>query len=1032
MHWSDNKLKKGQRRSLGSGATPITSATDPFASSSNADGYASSDTARVSSSMSPNSYQQQSPSAVRPEQHHPTVVAPPPPMQYNNNTTSSMTKSPSKARSFFRSGHHHTSSAEGGNTHINTSIPSPSLHMNTSAPLNTTTTGAEQEDDAALLHIKLKQEAEERAARTSPRSSSIGQNRTRHTSNLSSGGTAPPSYAYDGRDVYPSSPTAGQGHGHARGAPLGGGTISSVSPSTSPGKGAGGGVNAGWYMTTGVLPAVIQSPPPGQDNLSRSGSLGQRSRLTKYGSLFDATGLDRSGTQKTGLFSSEDSAPATAAPQQHYGQAAMASQRQQHQQNPGYTQNVTALKSDILDDTADATAANRSIPPHSIGLSSSPPRHQQQQLQQQPRRDQHHQSVSAIPVPAPSQNQQQHQGLPDAVANAAQTAQTRRNISRDGGMTASPTRAHHTALPAQQPPHLQGHTGDVPQTRSLHTGDVPQQGLANTGDLPLQQQAPRYATDDAKAHANANNQGRFQEEMSLVGRQSEDTPRGPNLGMLPVALASTGPSRGDSLKDKNRGAEAVPSAATGPQQHIVPQTGLSSYNRGELNPSGAAMPTAQNQAGEGVPNRSLPGVLPAEMGEDLPASEIARQRELQNAYATQGAREEPRVAASSVGISDPPASAISAAPVSQGAALQGRSRALPQQPSKQRQEVVNTPTHGPSYQTTRVSQPKIVSQQTSSYLQDPVPNISFPAPSHPHINELFGNIAQPIPHYMFVNYTASVCRECVESEKKMYALTHGGEKWRYTYADPKEEKEIPSDDPNTRKTGREEYKDEVSILSSSRGGTNSWNKDGKGPCQCDECLKNRATVKFAAENGLIEKIFEGRRHPASELIETITTTTIVRAPIIRETITTIWCEEPNCMECAVKQKEYDEQQRLNGLEKAMNGLVIHETGGDHYSGYKNLLDVNGARGGSSSSTTTPGAPSSATVADSKAGLDRLLKVAGNPRQEKMRRMPGTTAEFDGHIVGYDDDEVVGKSIEDVKPSAADMLEFVKSGEEAKM
>lgn len=983
-------------------------------------------------------------SAIRADQHHPTVVAPPSTStSISQQQQSNMTKSPSKARSFFRGhGHGHSSSTEAA--HLNTSIPSPSLHMNTTGS-QSRGLNQQEEDDAALLHIRLKQEAEERAMRTSPRSSAVtGSPRTRHTSNLSGGGSAPTSYGYDGRDVYPSSsasPTSaaagGQGHNrHERSSSLlaggGGQSSSSIAPSgggnTSPtsGGGAGGGINAGWYMTTGVLPAVIQTPPPGQgaqDNLSRSGSLGQRSRLTKYGSLFDATGLERSGTQRTGGTGLSDGVSSSSnmhpSHQQQHGKGTQSNegisstyanaQRDQQQGlsggsvSPDYVQNVSGLRSKLLDDTADATAANRSLPPFGAGKD-----HHHQQQPHQPRSNISSggggAGVSAIPVPMGAN------ALPDAVTNAAQTAQHRRNISRDGTGTSatSPARAQHQSLPGQQ----------APSASSAPLLQDQQQTQGQT-HLPIAAMHSREAQQGAGQGTNNDvNQGRFQEEMSMVGRKSEDTPRGSTIGMLPAALANTGPSRGDSLKDKTRGADAtkLPSSTQG--------GGLSSYNRGELHPQTAA-PAGQQSVGQG-------GILPAEMGEALPASEIARQRELQNAYATQGAREEPRVAASAVGITDPPQSqAANTGSTSlnnfQGQG-QGQSRALP------RQEVVNTATQGPSYQTTRVSEPKVVSQQTQSYLEHPLPNISFPAPNHPHINELFGNIAQPIPHYMFVNYTASVCQECVASERKMYALTHGGEKWRYTYADPKEEQEIPSDDVNTSKTGREEFKDEVSLLSSSSGGvggTSSYNKDGKGPCKCEECLKNREIVKYAAENGLIEKIFEGRRHPASELIETITTTTIVRAPIIRETITTIWCEEPNCMECAVKQKEYDEAQRLNGLEKAMNGMVIHETGGDHYTEYKNLLNVNGARGPASG--VEGGSFSSNTMtSDSKSGLDRLLKLAGNPRQEKMRRMPGTTAEFDGHIVGFDDDELVGRSIEEVQPSDADVADFVKSGTESRM
>lgn len=938
-----------------------------------------------------------SPSAVRADQNHPTVVAPPhqlqSPLQGGGGAagTTSPTKSPSKARSFFRS-HHHNQEHTTAPNHLTTSIPSPSLNMSASTGglAGGAGGGGEQTptDDATLLHIKLKQEAQERAMRTSPHHSSITSpgNRSRHVSGPSGSGGASSSlsYGYDGQNVYTPQDhiTSSHNHntvkGHNRTSSLG------ATTTTSGSGGAGGGINAGWYMTTGVLPAVIQSPPPGQqDNLSRSGSLGQRSRLSKYGSLYDATGLDRSGTGRTHGTTSQpiDEQQQQQQQQQRYQQKELP----QRPISPEYVQNISGLRSQLLDDTADATALNKQQ--KNLNL---------KELKQHPHNHKEpHVSVIPTPVRSPPTNEQQHlhqhqqegSSLPAAVTNAGQTAQHRRNVSMDRNNVNSAA----TSAPSQSQPEQV-----LPAQRGTSAGAA----AVGTGALE--------------------NQGRFMEEMDIIGRKSEDVaPSKHQLGSLPVALASTGPSRGDSLKNKNKGAHAIL-----PQQQQQQQgNGLSSYNRGDMIPHSSQ--TRQENGG----NAQSVGtqLLPERMGENLPASEIARQREMRNAYAEQGAREEPRTAAFNSGISDPPTSSRQSVPTHLPMNQQGRQLG--------QKEVVRTATQGPSYQTTRTSEPKVISSKTQRFLEHPIPNISHPAPNHPQIQDLFSNIAQPIPHYMFVNYTASICQQCVASEQKMYALTHGGEKWRYTYSDPEEEQEIQGDDPNTRKTGREFYHDTVSIL-----GSSTYNKEGKEQCKCEECLKNREIVKYAAENGLIEKIFEGRKHPASELIETITTTTIVRAPIIQETITTIWCEEPNCSQCAIKQKEYEEELRMKELNKAMNGMVIHETGqSDHYSGYKNLLDVNGALGGANSSNGNANQETSTTTTTStfaseggKKGIERLLKIAGNPRQEKLRRQPGTKAEFDGHIVGYDDDKVLGKSLEQVEPSHTDMREFVESGAEARL
>lgn len=286
--------------------------------------------------------------------------------------------------------------------------------------------------------------------------------------------------------------------------------------------------------------------------------------------------------------------------------------------------------------------------------------------------------------------------------------------------------------------------------------------------------------------------------------------------------------------------------------------------------------------------------------------------------------------------------------------------------------VTRMQTYGPALETSRTAEPRVLSSKTSRYIDDQPPRMPFAAPDHPQSADLLGNIAQKIPHYMFVKYEAEVCQECIDSDQRMYALNHGGENWRYTYADPEEEQTLPSEDPNTTKTGRKEYQDNVSLLPSKISGS-----DG-GPCQCDDCLKNRELVRFAAENGMLEQIFEGKRHPKSETIETITYTTIVRAPIIEETVTTVWCEEPDCPECKKKDDEY-RQNQVRGLVDGMQGMVLHETGGsDRYEGYKDLWGLQGA-----ADDVEEG-----EEATSGNKLKRLLQRAGNPEAEKLRSKGG--------------------------------------------
>jgi hypothetical protein len=211
----------------------------------------------------------------------------------------------------------------------------------------------------------------------------------------------------------------------------------------------------------------------------------------------------------------------------------------------------------------------------------------------------------------------------------------------------------------------------------------------------------------------------------------------------------------------------------------------------------------------------------------------------------------------------------------------------------------------------------------------------------------------------------------------MHALQHGGENWRYNYADPAGEQELPSEDPNTAKTGRKEYTDNVSLLPTTSA---VQGNDGK-PCQCDSCLKNRDLVRHAAETGLIEEIFGGVRHPKSETIETITYTTIVRAPIIEETITTVWCEEPNCPDCLAKDEEHRQNEYRNLVDR-LPGMVLHQT---EDSGRYNGKDIWGLRGavGDDEATDSGNGQGGRSIA-------KLLERAGNPEVEKTRGSGNTT------------------------------------------
>lgn len=399
-------------------------------------------------------------------------------------------------------------------------------------------------------------------------------------------------------------------------------------------------------------------------------------------------------------------------------------------------------------------------------------------------------------------------------------------------------------------------------------------------------------------------------------------------------------------------------------------------------------------------------------------------------------------------------------------------------PAAAETQVNRSQTYGPEQQlssTAVTKEPVVLSTKTHRYIETPMPTISFPEPKAALSSILPGrrgggeggkatdstaddapgtappttsssstnaplqqlgnrgsgknavlpNVAQEIPHYMFVEYTAKVCQECVDSENRMHMLRSGGNNgqgmgrpWRYTYKDPEEHRPLPSDDPNTTKTGRKEYQDSVSLISppkkGEKGGPGAEDatSEERGPCQCKECLKNREIVRYAAENGLIEKIFDGVVHPLSERIVTTTTTQIIRAPIIEETVVTVQCQEPDCPECKKLDDEYKANQLRDLMQDKFEGMVIHETGdSSEYKDYKNLWNL---RDGASTMHDEDGRGQGRDGGEKTTEVDRLntlLSRAGNPRQERLR---GQEAHSTGHeiseneLVEFDSSQVGGR------------------------
>jgi len=822
----------------------------------------------------------------------------------------------------------------------------------------------------------------------------------------------PNTMGYDGQSILTSS---GRVHGHGRSGSItsgGAGPASSILSSSPPAP-----TNAGWYMSTGVLPSVLAAPAPAPAAAAPPAE--DPSRTRKYDSIYRATGL------------AAKPSPATVPPQpqpqpqtQPQAQLQLPAQNQSALGSSDLTRNSTmkTARTDLTQPsvysqadtyrtnavpfgTAAPSVANRQMYPASAtqqqplqarqpNLSaSSPPSQSQYQSQQIP--------TSALPLSA-------------AIANAGTAAQHRRNASGGSG-------------------------------RRVPAPDADRDGSNNAAA--------------AREYDPRSGESRFTEQMDVVGRQSDDTDRVP---LAPVSAApfssnrsNLHPAGGDS------GRKPLPVPDTMQQQQQDSQSpvhaALSSYNRGPL------------------------AALPAERGEDLPASEIAKQRELLPAsvarregegvpsadavrnnapLATGGTDrdvfltpedESPRalnaddaptreyreplqsqVPIPAVRQSPAAAAAAAAAPTPAPAVLASPPaspsgpRAMPKELEQSRipapalapgaaaprnLETTRTPTYGPDQHTSRVAEPRIIGSTTRRYQDTPAPAISYAAPSasafsrqqqhqqhsqRPDISSGIGNIGSSIPHYMFVRYEAEVCQECVESDQRMWALNHGGERWRYDYADPDEEAPIASDDPNTTKTGRRDFSDKVSLLPSSHsraeGGTGVIGGVNGGPCQCAECLKNREAVKYAAENGLIEEVFGGQRHPLSETIETITYTTIVRAPIIEETVETIWCEEPNCAQCLQKDAEYREAE-LRRLGDSVPGMVVHETEGS--GAYEEAYGARDLWGLTAEDDATGAREGESVGEDKKRMLGLLLSRAGNPRQEGLR---GFQSRSEGKLV----------------------------------
>lgn len=828
-----------------------------------------------------------------------------------------------------------------------------------------------------------------------------------------------------------------------------------LSASSPPGR------DAGWYMTTGVLPTAVageESAGLARSRSTRSSSLSNRGYGTD--NTQPTSSLGRSaGPGALGSVQRQAAIPELSpATEKKYDQIYQATGL------PDTNTSVNTGEPIRSQQPPPALNAIRGVQPSASGnTTTTTTRYSQPQY---------------IPESQP-------QDLPLAVANAAGAAQ-----------------AHRRQLSGSSPRIGTG-AGQFPASSA--TGgklDITTPAIAEMERRQQQQQQQGY--DPSKG------QSRFTEQMDLVGRTSEDTNRLPYFSSSSNGAGFGGDNNNGAEEEKSRAptnresgppfsslmnptaneyrsGDTMPaseiaqqrghlpdqllagqreghpsSAAIGANPALLQQeqqqqpeprtsqipmvaTGMSSFNRGAL----ASLPAGATRS----PERSTRG--------DLPVLPSTVQRVEDPALATTGtgavAGAAPHVVQASTGHQGA-AGAVPLAVNPIQTSPSGPREMLPttaarnisptsptsRAPVLPAPETTRIQTYGPEQQISRVEPPKtqkkVIGSEKRRFTETPIPRMSHPSsglsdsPSNRALSilpsglaaaqlnapqsmqsqaanagqqETFGNVAQKIPHYMFVTYEAHVCEECVESDRRMHRLQHGGEEWAYEYRDPSEERELPLSSSEEsagseqgpdregkqllRKTGRRDYQDKVSLVPS------SGRNDGGQPCQCSECLKNRETVRYAAENGLIEKIFEGRRHPLSERIETITYTTIVRAPIIEETIETVWCEEPNCPDCLAKDEEYRaaEYRRLG---ENYPGAVIHETGSsasyEREYGAKNLWGL--ISDGRDGSGTREGENISD---DKKRGLDILLSRAGHPKYNSLR---GQQSKTEGRIVGGED------------------------------
>lgn len=842
-------------------------------------------------------------------------------------------------------------------------------------------------------------------------------------------------------------------------------TVLSSSPPGGASVLSDGQANAGWYMTTGVLPTVVA----GDDSASLARSRSQRSKAGAS-AISPASPKHNRNSGVPQQMSTLARSP-----------AALGSQRTQGREST--IPELSPATERKYDQIYQATGL-----PDTTHNATSPLAQQQQQQYQLP-------ALNAIRGTQPTTQQyssrdvipeRQPDGLPLAVAAAAESAQAhRRRLSGSSPRLAQ--QQQFSAIPIV-PGQNQAYAQPQSQTQAGKL-DTTTPAIAEMERRQREGPSPLQDYDPTSPLA----QSRFTEEMDLVGRTSEDTTRlpyfanstnGANLDRTSGAPFSdlnppAGEHRaGDALPAseiaRQRGAlpdqisrqehEGLPSreavqanpalavsaASKAGQGEQMPQypVGMSSYHRQPLAPAGAA--TAGNQI---TPEKKSRGGLPV-----LP---IQRERDTALAFDRQPIPAEPgfttvRPVAVN-GDADPLAKqaeqqqqsapslgdrgATTIVPV---LVTSGPMHTSPTGPREMREpttsptrapavsalpapQTMRIPTHGPELQTSRTAEPqrRVIGTEKKRFTDTPAPRLPYGFATSPSAADralsilpsgltgagapsaassapvqkqegVFGNVASKIPHYMFVTYEAHVCQECVNSDKRLHELQHGGQGWRYEYKDSPEERDLPIPESSgadadgkelVRRTGRKDYQDQVSLLPSA-----SQRANGE-PCQCDECLKNRATVKYAAENGLIEKIFEGRRHPASEVIETITYTTIVRAPIIEETIETVWCEERNCRECAKK----DEEHRANEyrrLAESYPGAVVHETGPsaayEKATGAKNLWGLTGEE------YEGEQVQGEDIMAGKKRGLGNLLSRAGNPRYNELRGIQSSTS---GRIVG---------------------------------